>query len=82
VTKREPNGDGRLVVGIEVGGQQFEIWMETIAGERELHVSLDRLWFWGVMKNAGLIPTINSDASSAGIDFSLKRAMAGPDILY
>jgi hypothetical protein len=82
VTKREPNKDGRLVVGVEVGGRQFEIWMNTVAGERDLYVSLDRLWFWAVMKNAGLIPTIVRDASTAGIDFSLRRAIAGPDILY
>jgi hypothetical protein len=82
VTKKEPNMSGRVIVGFEVGGRRFEIWMETVAGERELHISLDRLWFWGVMKNVGLIPTIVRDASTPGIDLSVKRVAAGPDILY
>jgi hypothetical protein len=82
VTKKEPNMRGRVVVGIVVDGQRFEIWMETVAGERELHVSLDRLWFWGVMKNAGLIPTIGRDTSTPAIDFSIKSMAPRPDVLY
>jgi hypothetical protein len=81
-TKKEPTMSGRVVVGIVVGGRRFEIWMETVAGERELHVSLDRLWFWGVMKNAGLIPKIDRDSSAPAIDLSIKPVAARPDVLY
>jgi hypothetical protein len=82
VTKKEPTMSGRVVVGIVVDGRRFEIWMETVAGERELHVSLDRLWFWGVMKNAGLIPKIYRDSSTPAIDLSIKLVAARPNVLY
>jgi hypothetical protein len=81
-TKKESGLSGRVLVGVVVGDLHFEIWMETVAGEQELFVSLDRLWFWNVAKIAGLIPRIVPQASTAAVDFSVQRVAVRPDILY
>jgi hypothetical protein len=82
VTKRDPTFAGRLTIVVQVEGRRFEIAMETISGEQDLHVLLDRVWFWAVVKNAGPWPQFDLASSSPGLDVKVEPRAARPDILY
>jgi hypothetical protein len=82
VTKNDPNSAGQLSIGVDVSGRKFELTMQTVSGERELHVLVDRLWFWGPMKATNLMPTIDGNATSNGIETRLVKVERRDDILY
>lgn len=82
VKKRNPVFAGRIVVGVNVGGRHFEVAMQTVAGDSELHVSLERLWFWGPMKMAGLEAHVESDPSSETVDVTIRNVARRDDLLY
>lgn len=82
VTKKDPAFAGSISVGVNVDGRLFDLKMQTVAGDRELYVSLDRLWFWGPMKASGLAPRIEASTTSAEVDVGIRRVARRNDILY
>jgi hypothetical protein len=82
VTKRKPEQGGKLVVAVTLDGRPFQIAMETVPGDRVLYVALDRLWFWGPMRAAGLTSELDPAASSPDIDLAIERTVRRPDVLY
>jgi hypothetical protein len=65
---------------VTAGGQTFTIKFMLVPAQQDYTVYLDRLWFWGGVKRAGLQPTLG--AVPAGIQVSLARRASRDDILY
>jgi hypothetical protein len=82
VTKKDPAFAGSVSVGVNVDGRLFDLKMQTVSGDKELYVSLDRLWFWGPMKVSGFAPRIEAGTTSAEVDVGIRRVTRRDDILY
>lgn len=66
----------------EAEGQRFEIKFTAIANQGTYHVLLDRLWFWGGLKRAGVPVCLADDEQRSGMSISVVLRARQYDILY
>ena len=67
-------------VSIAVGSQRFHVRMLLVPEQQEYFVFLDRLWFWGGLRQAGFQPAIADHPPT--VEVSLIRRAWRDDILY
>lgn len=73
---------GVRVVPFEVDGRPFEIAIETVAGESEYRLRLDRVWFYGALGKEGATPRLATRVLADGSKVGVTGRRAGPDVLY
>jgi hypothetical protein len=72
---------GRTVaIPVECAGRRFTIALSIVPQQSEYHVLLNRVWFWGPLKKAGLSPALGDPGP--GIEVHIERRAGNEDILY
>jgi len=68
------------LVPIVVGENMFEIHFVMIPEQQRYVIYLDRLWFWGGLRHAGMSPAVG--AMDSTMDWSIVHRAKRDDILY
>jgi hypothetical protein len=69
-----------LVIPIECAGRCFSLALSIVPGQTEYHVLLNRIWFWGALKKAGLTPTLGN--AGCGVEVHIERRAMNDALLY
>jgi hypothetical protein len=69
-----------VLVPVECAGRRFAIALSVVPGQSEYHVLLNRVWFWGALRKAGLSPTLGD--AGPGIELRIDRRALDDGILY
>ncbi len=64
--------EGRtLALPVECAGRRFTLALSIVPGQTEYHVLLNRVWFWGSLRKAGLTPTLGD--AGPGVETHIDR---------
>jgi hypothetical protein len=75
------NPEGRtLAIPVECAGRRFTLALSIVPGQTEYHVLLNRVWFWGALRKAGLTPALGDAVT--GVETRIDRRALGDAILY
>jgi hypothetical protein len=69
-----------LAIPVECAGRRFTLALSIVPGQTEYHVLLNRIWFWGALRKAGLAPTLGEVGPDVEVRID-RRAMCD-GILY
>jgi hypothetical protein len=73
--------EGRtLAIPVECAGRRFTLALSIVPGQTEYHVLLNRVWFWGALRKAGLAPALGD--AVPGVEMRIDRRALGDGILY
>jgi hypothetical protein len=73
--------EGRpLAIPVECAGRRFTLALSIVPGQTEYHVLLNRVWFWGALRKAGLSPTLGDPGP--GVETHISRRAMNEDVLY
>jgi hypothetical protein len=69
-----------ISIPVTAAGHRFEIKFRMVSEQKQYAISLDRLWFWGGLRRAGLSPALTG--SDPGLTLEIVRRAQRDDILY
>lgn len=71
-----------LSIPFKVDELDFNATFIAVDGLKTYYLSLNRIWFWDVLKRSGVTPRVEIKQLQAGISAKIEHRAAGPDILY
>lgn len=74
-----PAAEASLAVPVEVAGGRYEIRFTAVPGQQEYVVNLDRVWFHGALRRAGLAPRLDA---VPGLDMDFFTGKDPGNVLY
>ncbi len=78
VTLRTPvQAPGEMRIPVIVGDRRFEINFATEPEQKVYAVYLDRVWFWGPLRRAGLAPALAGTVTEANVEIVRRAPEAG-----
>jgi hypothetical protein len=73
--------EGRsLAIPVECAGRRFTLALSVVPGQAEYHVPLNRVWFWGALRKAGLTPVLGQ--VGPGVEAHIDCRALNDGILY
>jgi hypothetical protein len=73
--------EGRpLAIPVECAGRRFTLALSIVPGQTEYHILLNRVWFWGALRKAGLSPTLGDPGP--GVETHISSRALNEEILY
>ena len=69
-----------ISIPVTAARHRFEIKFRMVSEQKQYAISLDRLWFWGGLRRAGLSPALAG--SDPGLTLEIVRRAQRDDILY